>query len=256
MYDTDLWFINNAVDTAAVTGDSAAPELSPQRLRDPRLGVVWRPRSDTPAVVTIDFAIPTRVDVVGLFGLGATVNQSFQLTLTTTMNVVDPRSGVWNPSVDEYARQVIWLADPDVASPLISRLRIEVLGDRGDIGRIWAGPLHWAPEISHVYGSEQSVFDLSVVQRAARSGAVFADSAVKLRGMTLTYDAISPDERNNQVRQIEMRTGISKQMLFVPNPSVYSIEHGPILGYSEVINPIAIIGFNRTRKMFTLKESG
>lgn len=259
----DRWYVDNLVDTATITGASLTPALGPQRLADPRLGVVWRP-ADIDSEVTFTFQQPTRVQAIGVFGVKKPTPTSvirFNLDLTLPDASPDPRSGLWEPDLDVFTEQGIWLSDlldPLYADTPVASVKLAFAFDSAlcDIGRVWIGSPLWEPTINHTYGSEQGLEDLSTVQRTRRSGAVFADTARRLRTASVTYDAIDPVEWAGPVRTLGLTAGTSKQVLFVPDPSVYDPTKETILGYQEQLNPITTLGFQRFQKAFDLKEAG
>lgn len=252
----DIWCMDNAVDTASLSAVSATPELGPERLRDPRIGVVWR----TPpggADLTITFAEPTPMQVFTLHGLNP-VTVPMELEMSTAPGLADVRSGPWTPTIDADVGQAMWINARDLGAdpaPLVAEIVLR-LQDTADLGRVWAGDWHWTPLFGHIYAAEQQFTDLSSVTRSVRSGAVFSDASVVQRGHAIEYNMIEPDEWDGPVFRLSKIAGLARQVLFVPNYTVYPPERHAILGYQDAVNPIVAFGFQRYQKSFTIREAG
>lgn len=252
----DIWCMDNAISTAGLVGASAVPGLGPERLRDPRIGVVWR----TPAGggdLTITFNPPVSLEVFSIHGLNP-VTTPLELDIGTAPGLSDIRSGPWAPVIDPDVGQGLWINARDLAAdpaPVVAEIVLR-LGASADLGRIWAGNWHWTPCFGHHYAAAQGFMDLSTIQRSTRSGAVFADAAVVQRTHEVEYNMIEPDEWDGPVFQLSRVAGTARQLLFIPDYDVYPPERHAILGYQESVNPITALGFQRFQKSFVMRESG
>lgn len=252
----DQWFATNDFDTATTTG-GAVPGLGVERLRDTRLGKVWRTPTGG-ATLTIVFQPTTALQVFGLFGINPYTVTGLTLDIGTSIGGSEIRSGPWTPTITLATKQALWLnciERPGLAAPDVVEIRLGVPANV-DIGRVWAGDLAWTPTVSHNYGSDQDIIDLSAVQRTRRSGAVLADTAKTQRVHNLQYEAISQSEWDSEVYRLNKFVGIHKQLLFVPNYLVYPPERHAILGYREQMNPITAQTYDRFSQQFRIRESG
>lgn len=244
----DIWCLRNAVDMAALTASPVSvAALGPGRLQDPRVGVVWRP-SASGTELTINLAETETIDVFAVFGISSLEDLTFELSLA---------GGAWSPQIDPIARAAFWIAERDAGSaPSVSSISLTVNGAAPDIGRIWAGPAHWRPTVNHVAGAAQNVVDYGSVERAARSGAVFTDSARRLRRHVVQYEALELSEWDGPAWDLDMLAGTTKQLLFIPDHEYYPPERHAILGYQEALSPIEQIIWRRARRSYTMMEAG
>lgn len=255
----DFWFLANWIDPGStlLTGTSATAALSVENLRNPRLGRVWRTAAGG-STLTITFSVPQPIQVFAIFGL-TNSNPTLTLRMGTAVGLGDIRTGPWNPGIDPYVKQAIWLNVADAGqtvAPMVKEIQLGVADSNFDIGRAWAGDFFWTPAVGHVMGSQQNVVDLSTIQRSRRSGAVWADIGAVLRTHQIDYDMISQDEWQTEVFYLAKYAAMNKQLFFVPNWNVYQRQKHAILGYQEQINPIATLGYDRWARSFLMKESG
>lgn len=257
----DLWFLTNAVDTAALEGAASSSTLSVERLRDPRVGKKWRTTVNG-ATLKMTFSPTIPLAVFAVFGL-APYSVPLTLDISTVAGSLsgDIRTGAWTPTRITQTAQALWLnlvERPGLATPMVAEIKLGLSRPGGtiDVGRVWAGDYHWTPTVSHAFGSEQSMVDLSAVQRTLRSGAVLADRAVIQRQQVVRYDAIPYDELNSEVFVLDKTAGLSKQLLFVPNYKAFGPSRYAILGYQQAMNPIVSMTYDRYSKSFNLREAG
>jgi len=256
-YSSDLWFSENLLNSAGVSGESASAILGVDNLKDNRIGKKWRPAASG-TVLTVSLSPARKIDVIGIFGIVGGTGLSVNVQLTNIIPATDSRSGSFTPTVDPYAKQALWLPDaPASPLPLIQSLTMTfTYSGTLDIGKIWIGEAFWMPSVGHDYGSERGMVDMGSVLLAQRTGAVFADSAAKLRTFGASYSAITPAEANGAARGLLLRAGTTLQTLFIPDPSVYDTNINSMLGYIIETNPIIAAGFDRYQRVLNIKESG
>ena len=268
----DIWCIDNLIDSAAVTADSAVTALGPTRVKDPRLGRVWRPVATT-ATLTATFAQPSQVDIVmailrGHSGSGRVTLKLFSGAGSSTPDIF---SGAIDNAVDPTLQMMIWIAERDAPSkvffptppdpappvgPTTAKLALTITGGVLDVARVWAGKAVWRPMVNHILGSGQGVTDMSRVQTTPRAGAVFTDSAVRLRSQSPNYDAIDVTEWAGPVDALARTAGVAKQCFFVPDFEYYNPHIAAIMGYQQEISPIIASGWRRFQRAFAIQESG
>jgi hypothetical protein len=252
----DIWCGLNDLDAAVLSGGAAAG-LGVDRLKDPRLGKVWRTPTGG-ATLTILFATAIPIQVFGVFGVS---NPAVAMTLAmgSTPGGSDIRSGTWTGSGDALTKQKLWLNRRDrgvAVAPLVREIRLGITTAGIDIGRVWASDYSWTPISAHNTASTQSFTDLSSVQRTRRSGSVLADSAAVQRLHQVDYDALTSTEWAEEVFTLQQTAGLHQQVLFVPNYTVYNVNRFSLLGYQESQNPIAAMTYDRFQTSFNLRESG
>lgn len=251
----DMWFLDNKFDIATLTATSM-PGLGSERLRDPRLGKIWRSPT-TGADLTISFASAIPLQCFAIFGVQP-INNTMTLSIGTTPGGSDIRSGAWAPTINKYAKQAFWLnavERPGLAAPSVREIRLTSV-QQLQLGRVWAGDYHWTPVVNMAPNSANSVVDLSSVQRTKRGGAVLADAAAVQRVVQINYDSVSADEASDELFTLDMEAGVHQQILFIPNYKVYAVAKYGLLGYQDTINPIALLGADHNSRSYVLREAG
>ena len=266
---TDLWFMTNLFDSAStISGASSSSLLGVERLRDPRVGKKWRtPPAPADTILYMQWNTAVPIAVFGVFGLSP---WNVPMKLDIYSAIQDPASvapgdiyhaATWSPSRSSLTAQGLWLnlqARPGLATPLVGEIRLTMNPSSGtcDVGRVWAGDYQWTPSVGHANGSEQSLMDLSAIQRTLRSGAVLTDNAVVQRIHNVKYDAVPLAEWNNEVFTMDKTAGTHQQLLFVPNYKVFDTAKYAILGYQEGMNPIVSMTYDRYSKAYVMREAG
>lgn len=255
---SDFWSWNNATDNPGTTIESStgsAGDLVTANLRDPRVGKPWRAGA-MPAALTINLPATGGVAIVGLFG----VNLADLSTLTVA--AYNGVTLVWSSAVTVGAgRQAVFVlrdGDGELSPVNATKLVVSATGSTPvEIGRVWVGTADWTPRVGHtVGGSGRRVIDLSAVSRTPRSGARLVDRGDRLRVFTASYEALDKAEFDQVLYTIDVERGLAAQMLFVPEPDVYGLERGPILGGLTELSDTTFVGFLTGARSLTIQEDG
>lgn len=254
---SDYWSWNNAVDGSGTTIESStgsAGDLVTGNLRDPRVGKPWRAGA-MPVDLTVTLSASGGVSIVGIFGANLTD------LATLDVAVYDGVDQVWTESVTLEGTSAVFVkrsALGDLEPVNASSIVLSATGSTPlQIGRLWVGTADWEPEVGHVVnGSSRRVVDLSNVTRTPRSGARLVDRNERLRVFTAAYDALTQEEWDEVLYRMDVERGLAAQMLFVPNPDVYGLVRGPILGGLTELGETTFVGFLRAAREFTIQEDG
>lgn len=255
---SDYWSWRNAVDGYSTTIESSsgsAGDLVTANLRDPRVGKPWRAGA-MPVDLTINLAATGGISIIGLFG----VNLADLASLSVA--AYDGASLVWSGAVDPLdGRQAVFVMLDErgrLAPVNATRIVVSATGTAPlEIGRVWVGTADWAPRVGHVVnGSSRRVIDLSNVARTPRSGARLVDRNDRLRVFTAAYDALDQEEFNDVLHQIDVERGLAAQFLFIPEPGVYGLVRGPILGGLTELSETTFVGFLTAARSLTIQEDG
>lgn len=255
---SDLWSWANAIDangTLLSSSVGSAGELLPTNLRDPRVGKIWRAGA-TEANLSIQLPTAGAISIFGLFGLNYASIGEITLKLGTEPDTGD----LWEQSFQPTARQAVYvLRDEDgVLDPVAaSYATVSVAsGEPIEIGRIWLGTADWEPAVGHSpEGSGWQVQDLSRRSRTPRSGAFLIDRGARLRTFTANYATLNESEYAGVLFDMDER-GLAGQMLFVPNPDVYSPNQFAVLGYLDEIPATNWRAFQTAGRAITITEAG
>lgn len=255
---SDYWSWNNAVDgTGTIIGSStgSAGDLVASNLRDPRVGKPWRAGA-MPVDLSIDLAATGGISIVGLFGINLADLSSLSVA------AYDGASLVWSSAVDPLeGRQAVFVMRDELGrlKPMnATKIVISATGTTPlEIGRAWAGTADWTPRVGHaVNGSSRQVLDLSTVTRTPRSGARLVDRNERRRLFTAAYPALDQDEFDRVLHQIDVERGLAAQFLFIPEPGVYGLVRGPILGGLTELSETTFVGFLTGARSLTIQEDG
>ncbi|HEY4136499.1 MAG TPA: hypothetical protein VGO34_14940 [Alphaproteobacteria bacterium] len=249
----------NHVDRPAtvLTASQQAGSLSISNVADPIIGRRWR-TTDLAAWGQADFGADLSVGVLLLrfprdtaFPLAGAVTHAFDADGGTPGAGAAFSSGpVAIGTADGYGYHVYLPPAPVVAR--YWRWTFAVSGVAFvDVGRAWAGEA-WTPAINISYGWGDEWQDLSRVSESARSGAEFADEIARRRVLSFGLDSLTDADRQ-AVREMQRIVGISKQMVFLRDPSAPAAES--ILGRMAGSTPILHQSLPIFSKAFVIRES-
>lgn len=259
---SDHWLTDNLLDltTTVLRSGNTTPDFDASLLVNPRVGRIMR-HDAVDETLEVLLATTSPVSIIALFGgdLAQATGVRIQVGSADGLNdLLDVTLDAAAMDVDFAACQFIYrlVEDGGLAGPADARWVGITMTGFTDLGRVWLGDYHWSPEVGHLYGGGQGVDDLSTRNTNPRTGGVYVDRAARLRTHRVRYDAISPEERENKVRSLNLLSGESKQLLWIPDPDVYSLQKDSILGYLRNLSPIAAARYRAFDAQFNVRQSG
>lgn len=263
----DYWITENIVDHAAttITPSSSAGMLTAENLRDPRVSKVWR--SDEPAgggSLSINLAGPRTMSAIGVFGVDDDYSEGSGTPVQIKLGDTPGSSEVLDVEMMTQHGQAVWRAPVTVASDgtqypsFIGGAYLTItLPFAREIGRVFAGAGGVYPQVGHIVnGSNWQMIDLSVRSVTPRNGAFLIDVADRRRVFTAAYDAINRDEMN-QFDRLDRYIGSHQQVMFVPEPSVYTpLSNWSVLGYIRELPENQFLGHMRGTRTMSVVEAG
>jgi hypothetical protein len=254
---SDYWSWNNSIDGDGTSIDSdtgSAGDLVTANLRDPRVGKPWRAGA-MPVTLTVGLPGTGGVSIIGLFGANLAALTS--LEITAYLDDVE----VWTDEADDFTgTQIVFVMTDDggYLSPInADTIVITATGSTlFQVGRLWVGTADWTPATGHDISSSRRVQDLSAVMRTPRSGARLVDRGERRRIFTANYSSLQQAEFDETLYQIDVERGLAAQMLFVPQPEIYGLVRGPILGGLTELEETAFVGFLTASRSLTILEDG
>jgi hypothetical protein len=258
----DIWSWNNAIDAAgalvsSVSGD--AGDMHANRIRDPRLGRIWR-SGGSPNELRIALPASAGLSVLGVFGVNMAEIGLLTVSLGTTAGGNDVWEGTVDPTLTVGRRAIFVIQDANGALEPVtaSHMTVASAGTTPlEIGRVWAGGADWQPEVGHIVnGSEWKTIDLSNRRVTPRTGAFHIDLAARRDTFTPAYDALTETEYAGAIRRMDRDRGLGSQMLFIPRTDVYDTNQWAILGYLQELPANRFVGYNRVARTMTIVENG
>lgn len=222
----------NHIDAATLAASAEASLLPIGNLKDRKVQKVWRSGGSTSPYFTFDLGANKEIGVFGLFGFTLADTDTVQLRLSTVStsgtDVLD--TGVIASDVEDGYNQ--WVYIPE--SPLTARYgRVDFVATSRvalgymDGGRAWAGPL-FEPNINFSSGWGEGFSDLSIQEKARRSGATFVDALPPYRCIDASFEMINEAGRQ-QFLDLQRVAGRRSQVIFVPDVDG-DMARGPLLG--------------------------
>jgi hypothetical protein len=263
----DIWAWHNLIDNPASVL-SAIPaadnELVLSNIRDPRVGKLFRANlpGGTDGEIRIAFSGLTEIGIFGVFGANIEAMTSVTLRAGTLPGNGSAFDIPIDPAVYRYGQAIYIPKDPltGIATPVMVTdltIRFTTIDAPFQCGRVWAGPIDWAPPVNHAINtSTWQTFDFSARSATPRSGAILIDRAKRRRAFTAAYDALGDDDYSRAIFALDNEVGQSAQVLFVPDPAVYEIQKWPVLGYVRELEENRFVGFLRAARTISVVESG
>lgn len=254
-----LSYVNHVLGSSAIrSASSAAGDLAADNFGDPIIGKRWR-TTDLTGYGQVDFGADKTVGVLALVfprdtmgALAGTVRHYLDADGGTAGSGAAYDSTATSIGATEgygYHLHVL----PSSVSARYWRFTFAASGvSYIDVGLAWAGEA-FQPSRNFSYGYSDEWQDRSIVTTAQRSGAEYVDERDRQRMIAFALDSMSAADAST-IRELRRIVGISKQILFVKDPTDTTGQE-IIIGRPAQTSPIMHRSFPIRSSAFIIRES-
>lgn len=247
----------NHFDTASIEAGTNVPNLAPQHLKEPQLGIKWFTTTGSNSdYILSDFGSAKEVRCVAVLGTNFTSAATIRVRGSNTDNtaqdggIVD--TGVVSSVTKTNYGSIYYTLDADytarywrvdLADSTVNNLRV---------GRLFIGPA-WTPTKSMLFGWSIAHNDAS---RRTRSlgGALYVDESFRTRTLDFTLSFLSQTEMYTNPFEMMRANGLAHDILVIPEESGAFIPEMSIWGTLASAFPLIHQTYQVYRQRYRVEE--